>query len=335
MPPKASSSKAKAKTTTAKAATRSQSKSKSPVEELQTDSDSDTCVCEIPTTTMDANQKEEFKEFFRSFLTKMKGDFEKESEMQRTRVDSLHNKLEKKSTSHSLKPEDFDGNPVGDASAWLDNFSRIAKLNNWSSDLQLNAFPLYLKGIAHAWFLSLPATVSGDINQLFDAFRERFASGPQDWILSQQLSARKHHKGELLDHFIADITRLCKRLKLSDNDTMRYFIEGLQGDLQAYVSLGRPKTFQEAESLARMKDIVNKCQGLPDAHSVLENMQTMFTKLMEQPANNDKVIAAAAPSSVPSESDMKIKELSEQIKQLQKQQQQQHLQAHQAMAAYD
>ena len=182
MPPKASSSKAKA--TTSKAETRSQSKSKSPVEEFQTDSDSDTCVCEIPTKVMDATQKEEFKEFFRSFLTKMQGDFEKESEMQRTRLDSLHNKLEKKSTSHSLKPEDFDGNPVGDASAWLDNFSRIAKVNNWSADLQLNAFPLYLKSVAHAWFLSLPATVSGDINQLFNALRERFASGPQDWILS-------------------------------------------------------------------------------------------------------------------------------------------------------
>ena len=99
MPPKASCSKAKAKTTTAKAATRSQSKSKSPVEELQTDSDSDTCVCEIPTTTMDATQKEEFKEFFRSFLTKMKGDFEKESEMQRTRLDSLSYQAETQRTA--------------------------------------------------------------------------------------------------------------------------------------------------------------------------------------------------------------------------------------------
>ena len=56
----------------------------------------------------------------------------------------------------------------------------------WSEELQLNAFPLYLQGIAHAWFLALPSTVSGDLNELFEAFQTRLASGPQNWILSQQ-----------------------------------------------------------------------------------------------------------------------------------------------------
>ena len=69
----------------------------------------------------------------------------------------------------------------------------------------------------------------------------RVASGPRDWILSQQLSARKYRPGEPLDDYIADITRLTKRLKLSDMECMRYFIEGLPRDLQAYVSLSRPK----------------------------------------------------------------------------------------------
>ena len=41
---------------------------------------------------------------------------------------------------------------------------------------------------------------------------------------------------------------------------MRYFIEGLPSDLQAYVSSSRPKNIQEAESYARMKDIVNQRQ---------------------------------------------------------------------------
>ena len=61
------------------------------------------------------------------------------------------------------------------------------------------------------------------------------------------------------------------------------------------MSLGRPKTFQEAESLARMKDIVNRRQGVTDSQSVLTKMQTMFTKFMEQPSNS-KVIAAAEPA---------------------------------------
>ena len=71
---------------------------------------------------------------------------------------------------------------------------------------------------------------------------------PKDWILSQQLSTRKYRPGEPLDDYIADITHLTKRLKLSDIESMGYFIEGLSCDLQVYFSLSQPQNFQEAES---------------------------------------------------------------------------------------
>ncbi|KAL9971682.1 hypothetical protein ACROYT_G017880 [Oculina patagonica] len=292
----------------------------------------------LKSTIMDEDQKKDLEKLLKDFAQTLKGDIEKDSETHKTQLASLQSKFDKKkSPFHNLKPDTFDGNPVADALEWLSNFQRIAKLNNWTADLQLNAFPLYLQGIAHAWFLSLPPEVANDLKALFDAFQERFGSGPQEWILSQQLSARKHNKGEAIDDYIADITRLCKRLKLSDNETMRYFIEGLQGDLQAYVSLSRPKNFRDAESLARMKDIVNKRQGFSDTQSVLEQMQTMFSKLVDKSAANNKVIAAAAPGSDPEAHDRKYDELTRQIKQLQKQQQQQEQQFHAtyAMAAYD
>ena len=286
---------------------------------------------------MNAGQKEEFKALLTDFLATIKGDLEKEAHTTSTFIDSPQNKIDQKPTTHGLQPETFDGNPVAHASEWLDNFCRIAKLNNWSEELQLNAFPLYLRGIAHAWFLTLGDETKGTLTALFEAFRARFASGPQDWILSQQLSARKHAQGEPIDDYITDITHPCKRLKLSDAETVRYFIEGLQGDLQAYVSLGRPKTFQEAESLARMKDIVNRRQRATDTQSVLKQMETMFTKFMEQPCSTSKVIAAAAPAQNMSNTDKKLDDLSAQIKQIQKQQQrqQQQVQASYAMAAYD
>ena len=147
---------------------------------------------------------------------------------------------------------------------------------------------------------------------------------------------RKHAPSEPIDDYITDITRSCKRLKLSDAETVRYFIEGLQGDLQAYVSLGRPKTFQEAESLACMKDIVNRRQGATETNSVLKQMETIFTKFLEQPRSTSKVIAAAAPAQNMSNTDKKLDDLSAQIKQIQKQRrQQQQVQASYAMAAYD
>lgn len=72
-------------------------------------------------------------------------------------------------------------------------------------------------------------------------------------------------KGESLYDYIADITLLSRRLKLSEKESMRVLIEGLLPDLQCHVSLGSCKTLQEAESLARIKDVsVNQRQGVSD-----------------------------------------------------------------------
>ena len=103
------------------------------------------------------------------------------------------------------------------------------------------------------------------------------------------------------------------------------------------MSLGRPKTFQEAESLARMKDIVNSRQGATDTQSILKQMETMFSKFIEHPRSTSKVIAVAAPAQNMSNTNKKLDDLSAQIKQIQKQQQrqQQQMQASYAMAAYD
>ena len=215
----------------------------------------------------------------------------------------------KKSTAHRLKPDNFEQSSRGCISL-VGHFCHIAKLNNWSEELQLNAFPLCLRGIAHAWLITLRDVTKGTLCALFEAFRAHFASGPQDWILSQQLSARKHAQGEPIDDYITDIMRLCKRLKLSDTETVRYFIKVLQGDLQACVSLGRPKTFQEVESLAPMKDIVNRRQGVTDTQSVLKQIETMFSKFIEQPRSTSKVIAAAAPAQKMSNTDKKLDDLS-------------------------
>ena len=158
----------------------------------------------------------------------------KESHTQRTSFDSLktymENKMEgpKKPAKTDLKPDLFAGTSSEDASDWLDLFERISKINNWSSELQLKAFPIYLTGIARTWYLTLADDQKTNWDNLKQVFQDRFTSGPQNWLLSQQLSARKQLSTEPLDKFITDITRLCKCLKLSDEQSTRYFIDGLQ-----------------------------------------------------------------------------------------------------------
>lgn len=109
----------------------------------------------------------------------------KKSHTQRAQLAHIETRIDKKPSSSGINPDVFDGNPATDAITWLDSFARIANINNWSKDNQLNAFPLYLSGVAHTWFLSLSDKVKSDFGQLKAAFQERFASGPQDWILSQ------------------------------------------------------------------------------------------------------------------------------------------------------
>ena len=132
------------------------------------------------------------------------------------------------------------------------------------------------------------------LTQIHAAFKERFASGPQNWIISQQLATRKQVQGERIDDYIADVTRLCKRLKLSDADSMRYFIQGLQPHIQSYVTLARPKDFQEAESLARMKELVEINQNASDSRSILSQMEAMFTDLVT-PQNDVVVLTVTCP----------------------------------------
>ena len=129
---------------------------------------------------MNEEQKKEFEKMFEDMCNSLRQDLAKESHSQRTQLDFIQTRLDKKPSSSRIKPDVFDGNPAVDALIWFDSFSRIAQINNWSAENHLSAFPLYLSGVAHAWFLSLPDDVANNFSRLKEAFQERFASGPHD-----------------------------------------------------------------------------------------------------------------------------------------------------------
>ena len=143
--------------------------------------------------------------------------------------DSLDKNLHAKPPKSNLKPEFFSGNSNEVAGEWLDFYERIARVEKYFTR-------------------SLYSLV---IN--FSTIEEKFripARPCNILYLLQQLGARKQPSNEPLDSYVADITRYYKRLNLSYEDSMRYLIDGLQSDLQTYVSLQPLKTFQEAEILA-------------------------------------------------------------------------------------
>ena len=160
--------------------TRSQSSKK---KSLVTQTHTDICTCphseSVPSTTtiMNEEQKKEFEKMFQDMCNSLRQDLAKESHSQRTQLDFIQTRLDKKPSSSGIKPDVFDGNPAVDALIWFDSFSRIAQINNWSAENRLSAFPLYLSGLAHAWFLSLPEDVIKSFSRLKEAFQESFASG--------------------------------------------------------------------------------------------------------------------------------------------------------------
>ena len=100
---------------------------------------------------------------------------------------------------------------------------------------------------------------------------------------------------------------------------MRYFTQGLQPHIQSYVTSARPKTFQEAESLAHIKELVGNNQSVPDTQSVINQMEAMIQKLMTQAVSvNSSTIVTASVEPIPSHFDKRFDELSKQLKQLQK-----------------
>lgn len=102
---------------------------------------------------------------------------------------------------------------------------------------------------------------------------------------------------------------------------MHYFTQGLQPHIQSYVTLAHPKSFQEAESLARVKELVGTTQRTTETESIRK--ETMISKLMtHQPKHSDSKIAAAV-SAEPNLSykDQRFDELSRQVERLQRQNQ--------------
>ena len=152
------------------------------------------------------------------------------------------------------RPPVFHGYDSEDVSRWLNKFESYLKLRriNPASPTALAELELNLAGPAEDFYYSLPADQRETFNQLRDALRERFANDNQSWITWQAVSTRQQGPLEPLDVYLTDLTNKFRRLNISDADKMRYFIQGLRSDVRETVLLKQPRTFREAQEMARL-----------------------------------------------------------------------------------
>ena len=186
----------------------------------------------------------------------------------------------------------FNGLPNEDINEWLSRFETLAKFHGWSNTKRFNALPLSLGGPAKAWFDTQSPETIASFKTLTDGLKARFGSQTLEFLFRQELYARKQGPKEPLSLYTEDIIKKSQRLALSDNDLMNVFINGLCDEIKNHVILNQPKSFAEAENLARLREAVSRNSGgsssLATAHSIQEQ------RIKELESNVSLLVSLAA-----------------------------------------
>ena len=166
-----------------------------------------------------------------------------------------------------------------DANSFIEKFRIYGSFHSWSDQDMLHAFPLSLKGPADIWFTTLNKSNINSFDQLINSFKERFLSPTSNWVLRQQLGQRTQGPNESVNIYSADIRRRCQRLDIPIAEQLHYFVQGLRPDLKTYVILQQPKTLDEAENSARIKESI---PGPPSINVTTDDIVMMKQDLIKQ-----------------------------------------------------
>ena len=112
-------------------------------------------------------------------------------------------------------------------------------------------------------------------------------------MIWQAVSTRQQGASESLDTYLTDLTNKFRRLNISDADKMRYFVQGLRPDVRKTVLLRQPKTFREAEEMARLACSVETTMSrVPDGPmSTQLNNLSQALNLLAAGANQNRPLA--------------------------------------------
>ena len=157
-------------------------------------------------------------------------------------------------TSSSQRPAPFHGFDSEDINRWLDKVEHYLNLRRIQTDspTALAELILNLAGPAEDFYYSLGEERKNTFVALCEALRERFSNENQNWIIWQAITTRQQGPVESINTYLNDVTSKFGRIKISDADKMRHFVQGLRADLRETVLLKQPKSFQEAEEMARL-----------------------------------------------------------------------------------
>ena len=180
------------------------------------------------------------------------------------------------------------------ASNFLEKFQLYAKFHKWNNEELLQTFPLLLSGTAEIWYTTLDKSSLTSFDQLVKLLHDRFfLSQTANWVLRQELGQRKQGRNESLSAYSADIRRRCQRLAIPIGEQLHYFIQGLSPSIRNHVFLQQPKSLEEAENAARIKDSLNEPPSSAlTANDVLTLQQNLIKRLEEKTLLANPSVAA-------------------------------------------
>ena len=207
----------------------------------------------LPTGIMQAELLQQMQEQMAHLQQELRTQQQKNREFRQRTINVMEQAPIPDSTG-SQRPASFHGFDSEDINRWLDKVENYLKLRriNTDSPTALAELVLNLAGPAEDFYYSLAEDKKDTFVHLRDALRERFANENQSWIVWQAITTRQQGPVESLDTYLNDLTNKFRRIKISDADKMRYFVQGLRADLRETVLLKQPKSFQEAEEMARL-----------------------------------------------------------------------------------
>ena len=200
-------------------------------------------------------------------------------------------KIDQKRKVSVKPPEPFSGSTSdSDFLDFVARFERYVECNGIDEKYTLLVFPTCLKGQALQFYETLPNEVKRNYKGLVKRFEEHFSPTNLRFFKKQLLLNRKMKSDEGVADYALAISNEGRKLKVSDNDLLQTFVQGLPSQIKEHVLLQAPSTLTEAKHAAIAKESASKTvKGEPnDINALLPAIKELLNEATETKRKQSK-----------------------------------------------
>ena len=151
-----------------------------------------------------------------------------------------------------VKPPIFKGTETEDFLIWLKNYDQICKLNGWEEEFKIVHVATVLQEDANRKYWECSEEERAEWGRLEKALIVKFAPESSRASFEATFENRKRNNGESLDKYMTELRALARKAYPDWQETYRdklvkkYFMDGLDEELQIWVLQANPKTSDDA-----------------------------------------------------------------------------------------